>query len=1002
MRKHPERQLTKEDYEKYRTRFQVLLFSIKQLKKNALDLICYDSTNRPIETDEQYIDTISATIASTLYQYREKIALDDTQKIDSTHGNYTSALRNMQKELHNLASGEIVSGEKLSDTLRHHKEHCETKIEEHPWSTVSKVLFQGGGNQQYVISTDIDTISEHIESCKSMIKMLVEFPSGSNFSEILDTEYHADTTASHIANFFYSSHRQRPKDNKTYETKGYGEVSESTTKKFSTEEFKLLYSGIKKTLIYHLMYRDLDHRICQPIRESLTIILIQLDKHQKRLIMEKWEKVTDSLKYSDKLSEQRSEKIKALKNRIRKKNPMANLTSSRETLIEAIHTGLIVSTEPGFNSKNFIDLSDQMHQIYRSATEKDFGMEVNILLRSLNSIGPEQLATVSETIPPASLPDEDMSTKTLPKKKKKNKNKKELKNASNPVYETIISCNDTDIKSIQDNDNDIQNQAANLIQRTFVEYRSKKDLGSLQNTLNKIVSYLFYESSITSTTSAQIQTFFNHLLQSLKIYTLKNISQSDSISMIYESLVTASTKYPQDALNPKTTIAWIPVDKLTQLIDREYKRTTESHPYQELIRSESSTHPELIWFSKLTENTQAICRHMADVLDILPKDSEKFFFGSRLCEGLPIDEHMIDKNTDMDFFCLIPDTANIKHATTLLLNSLHSPTTSPFTLQIDNDETHTLEPFSIKVINTTRNICNIKLLCSHHSITTPIDLTIISMTHDMPCDYEGTLLDQYRKLPIITTDGTGISLSVINTHMRPLNTITISSDLQSHYAHELKHPTFHKFQQYTKNNLRCVMKKVLRAFYLSAVHDTDLPDDIQVMSWSNTVKYPQDYTIQKHSYNELYTLCNHKIAWLTELKKRFPLKDVFNKLFDLCIGSIVPLNEQLHEFFDHICRTANATREINSNFIALFNILFDELNPSDQEKKKDWLYDIRKGEWLDPRSPHMHSQTRQRISGDLTVTVYMPHTFNNTRHCYQNDPSIPLDPDVYPSRGPSP
>ncbi len=161
--------------------------------------------------------------------------------------------------------------------------------------------------------------------------------------------------------------------------------------------------------------------------------------------------------------------------------------------------------------------------------------------------------------------------------------------------------------------------------------------------------------------------------------------------------------------------------------------------------------------------------------------------------------------------------------------------------------------------------------------------------------------------------------------------------------------------------------------------------------------------LKQHFMEELHTLFIHKTPWLVELKKNYDIIDIFAQLFNLCWGSKIPTNNTFSEFFDHICRTVNATRAINDNFMTLFHMLYGELNAEDQKKRKDWLNIIIKGDPLeDARSPHMNPQSPPLISGDSPVTGCIRHTFTSPADHGQEIQSAPLDPGVYPSRGPSP
>ena len=89
--------------------------------------------------------------------------------------------------------------------------------------------------------------------------------------------------------------------------------------------------------------------------------------------------------------------------------------------------------------------------------------------------------------------------------------------------------------------------------------------------------------------------------------------------------------------------------------------------------------------------------------------------------------------------------------------------------------------------------------------------------------------------------------------------------------------------------------------------------------------------------------------------------------------------------------------------MTLFHMLFGELNAEDQKKREDWLNVIIKGDRLeDTRSPQSDPQARPKISGNTSVTVCIQPIFTLKGDYIQEVQSSPLNPDVNPSRGPSP
>ena len=60
MRTPPLTPLTKIDHQQYRIRFQVLLFSVRDLKEKGPPLIRPGGTDNQTDTAEQYVDKLSA------------------------------------------------------------------------------------------------------------------------------------------------------------------------------------------------------------------------------------------------------------------------------------------------------------------------------------------------------------------------------------------------------------------------------------------------------------------------------------------------------------------------------------------------------------------------------------------------------------------------------------------------------------------------------------------------------------------------------------------------------------------------------------------------------------------------------------------------------------------------------------------------------------------------------------------------------------------------------
>ncbi len=1060
MRTSSLKQLTQTDHQQYRTRLQVLLFSVRDLKKNGPPLTRPTDTDEQTDTTKQYIEKLSASIARTLYQYHDKIAFNnETIPLDHQR-EYLRLLGTMREALNHLVYGKTVIGEKTSDAvircLCFHIYECEIKMQDslpdqqnyqHPWITVSKLLFQKQGDQKYCIETsiDIDKITQHIQGCLSTIHTLIEFTNKPSFLDVNDIKEKIDSIATHIADFFHSSHVQHnPNDNDGYDIKGHGIVIDKPNKADAKDEWELLYSGIKKTLEHHLVYRHIDHGLCQPIKQHLDSILNHLYQHRASIIQDDWKSITRTLMYRDKLPELPQKKIQAIRNAISCQNKSShNLKSSKELFIEAIKSGLIISSDPAFNLELFLSL---LNHVSEHSDEHKIETELTLLLRSLKSFIGHPLPVDN------ALPEDLFCTEYLNKKSpKKKKNKK--KNAEKTLPQPLIDSTDNDYTDknnphlglTQECSDTLHHQAAIFIQRTFIESRARKDLDSLQNTMKDVVSLLFSEPT---TTSLQIQTFFNHLEKSLNEYTLERISQSDTIHMFFESLVTASAEYLQGTLRPKTTIAWIPVDKIKQLIEKEHSRTTQSRPYQELILSKSSAktivrlfmkhrmlkqkdrQQQLSWFHQLSKDTQTICQSMYDMMMTFCHQSEILFFGSRLCEGSPIEKLMVDSGTDMDFLCLIPHIEDVNAIAEAVQDSIKTIIDSKIILRIDQSQLSASRAIVVIDKGSMKKIRNLKLLCTFNESTTPIDLTIMSITHQHNHQYQGSLFKQYLKLLNHPSDGQGISLSVIRNGQYVIDK-SLVADLQRNYTHGLQNPTISKTQIYRRNNLRHTLKTFLRALVLDAKFGNARSKSITPITWEfdhqscqgltrhlDQPPYQQNtfgkYSVpelnlffmnqfKKHFMKELHTLFIHKTPWLVELKKNHYIKDIFAQLFNLCWGSNIPTNNTFSEFFDHICRTVNATRSINDNFMTLFHMLFGELNAEDQKKREDWLNVIIKGDRLeDTRSPQSDPQARPKISGNTSVAVCIQPFFTLKGDYIQKVQSSPLKPDVNPSRGPSP
>ena len=270
--------LTKMDHQQYRTRLQVLLFSVRDLKENGPPPIRPAGTDQHTDTAEQYIEKLSASIAKTLYQYHENIPFQYHENIPfQYHENipfndkylilehqkeYVRSLTTMREALRHLVFGKTVIDKKTSDTLIRclyfHIYECEIRMQDslpdeqnyqHPWITVSKLLFQKQGDQKYCIETsiDIDKITQHIQGCLSTIHTLIEFTNKPSFLDVNDIKENIDSIATHIADFFHSSHVQHnPNDNDGYDIKGHGIVIDKPNKADAKDEWELLYSGIKK------------------------------------------------------------------------------------------------------------------------------------------------------------------------------------------------------------------------------------------------------------------------------------------------------------------------------------------------------------------------------------------------------------------------------------------------------------------------------------------------------------------------------------------------------------------------------------------------------------------------------------------------------------------------------------------------------------------------------------------------------------------------------------
>ncbi len=1052
--------LTKMDHQQYRTRLQVLLFSVRDLKKNGPPLARPAGTDMHTDTAEQYIEKLSASIAKTLYQYHENIPFNDESLILEHPHEYVRLLTTMREALRHLVFGKTVIDKKTTDALIRclyfHIYECEIRMQDslpdeqnyqHPWITVSKLLFQKQGDQKYCIETsiDIDKITQHIQGCLSTIHTLIEFTDKPSFLDINDIKENIDSIATHIAGFFHSSHVQHnPNDNDGYDIKGHGIVIDKPNKADAQEEWELLYSGIKKTLEHHLVYRHIDHGLCQPIKQHLDSILNHLYEHRASIIKDEWENMTKSLTYRDKLPELPQKKIQALKNAIPCQNKSSqNLKSSKELFIEAVKSGLIISSHPLFNLESFLSL---LKHVSEHTDEQTIEKELTILLRSLKSFIGHTLPS-DNAIPEDLFKNDDLNKKS-PKKKKKKKKKPEKiipQSSTNRTANDYTDKNDHYFGLTQGYSDSHFHQATRLIQRTFIRYQAKRDLESLQKTMNEVVSHLF---SQTSTTGIQIQTFFKHLEKILNEYTLETISQSDTIHMFFESLVTASDKYLQDTLRRESTIAWIPVDQLKQLIEKEHNRTTQSCPYQELILSETSAktiarlfinhsmlkqndkHQQLSWFHQLSTNTQSICQFMHDMMMTISQQSEILFFGSRLCEGSLIEKLMVNTGTDMDFLCLIPNNEDVNAIAEAVKNTTKTTVDSQITLGIDQSQSYSSRTIVVIDKGSIKKIHNLKLLCTFNESTTPIDLTIMSITHQHNDQYQGSLLKQYLKLLSKPTDGLGISLSLIRNGKHVIDE-SFPGYLQRRYIHELQNPTIPQTQIYRRNNLRHTLKTFLRALVLDAKFANTRSKSITSITWEfdhqscqeltrhfNQRPYQQNtlkkYSVtelnshfmnklKQHFMEELHTLFIHKTPWLVELKKNHYIKDIFSQLFNLCWGSNIPTNNTFSDFFDHICWTVNVTRAINENFIILFHMLFGELNPEDQKKREDWLNVIIKGDPLeDTGSPQSNTQARSKISGDTSVTVCIQPIFTQTGDYIQGVQSAPLDPDIYPNRGPSP
>ena len=249
--------LTKMDHQQYRTRLQVLLFSVRDLKENGPPPIRPAGTDQHTDTTEQYIEKLSASIAKTLYQYHENIPFNDKTITLEHQQEYVR-----REALRHLVFGKTDIDKKTYDALIRclcfHIYECEIRMQDslpdeqnyqHPWITVSKLLFQKQGDQKYCIETsiDIDKITQHIQGCLSTIHTLIEFTNKPSFLDVNDIKENIDSIATHIADFFHSSHVQHnPNDNDGYDIKGHGIVIDKPNKADAKDEWELLYSGIKK------------------------------------------------------------------------------------------------------------------------------------------------------------------------------------------------------------------------------------------------------------------------------------------------------------------------------------------------------------------------------------------------------------------------------------------------------------------------------------------------------------------------------------------------------------------------------------------------------------------------------------------------------------------------------------------------------------------------------------------------------------------------------------
>jgi len=210
-----------------------------------------------------------------------------------------------------------------------------------------------------------------------------------------------------------------------------------------------------------------------------------------------------------------------------------------------------------------------------------------------------------------------------------------------------------------------------------------------------------------------------------------------------------------------------------------------------------------LWFSMLKNHTQMAALAIRDLVLASHAGIDMIVYGSRLLEGSKAESLLIDHQTDLDILGIIPSDRNLTVFMNNLWDSLGESEEFDYLKGAASIE-------EITIASERKRIRNCQIVSRNLNYPL-IDLTLIQYDSDSP--YSRISASKYLSMSPVHADRFSIHLNTVG----KLNPKGVNVLSQRQLLRSVQYPDFSRANQFSRNNIRNCVKKLLRAVMLGVV-----------------------------------------------------------------------------------------------------------------------------------------------------------------------------------------